>query len=565
MRRPSRGLMLVLMAGGLAACSSVAPPAATPRLEPPPRYRVTLARSTLAADQQIVHVLGRLGYGARPGEVERLRAEGLSAWIERQLAPGRISDEAVEQALGAYPVLPLTAAELYRDYPPARPQDVQRFQAGQMTPQEIREVFPPNRRPAVITAQLQAAKLTRAVLSERQLEEVMVDFWLNHFNVYALKGPVRWMVPDYERRALRPHALGRFRDLVVATAQHPAMLYYLDNWLSTRDDFVLPPSRGGRKLGLNENYARELMELHTLGVDGGYTQQDVIEVARCFTGWTIDRPQQGGEFLFRPVTHDRGEKRVLGTVIPAGGGQDDGLAVIDLLVRHPSTARFISTKLIRRFVSDEPPPALVERAARTFRSTGGDIRAVLVTIFSAPEFISAEAQHAKVKTPLEVVASAARVLGVRLDSPEEATQGRAAVMGGGAVLARQVAALGEPLYEAQAPTGHPDVAEAWVSASALLSRMNFALALAHNRLPGARVELAPFLEGVDRRQPAQVLDRLLAVVLRGQVSPDTRRVLGAQLENPEIVRATADDRGPRNTDVEKLTALVLGSPEFQRR
>ena len=565
MRRPSRGLMLVLMAGGLAACSSVAPPAATPRLEPPPRYRVTLARSTLTADQQIVHVLGRLGYGARPGEVERLRAEGLSAWIERQLEPGRISDEAVEPALGAYPVLPLTAAELYRDYPPARPQDVQRFQAGQMTPQEIREVFPPNRRPAVITAQLQAAKLTRAVLSERQLEEVMVDFWLNHFNVYALKGPVRWMVPDYERRALRPHALGRFRDLVVATAQHPAMLYYLDNWLSTRDDFVLPPSRGGRKLGLNENYARELMELHTLGVDGGYTQQDVIEVARCFTGWTIDRPQQGGEFLFRPVTHDRGEKRVLGTVIPAGGGQDDGLAVIDLLVRHPSTARFISTKLVRRFVSDEPPPALVERAARTFRSTGGDIRAVLVTIFSAPEFISAEAQHAKVKTPLEVVASAARVLGVRLESPEEATQGRAAVMGGGAVLARQVAALGEPLYEAQAPTGHPDVAEAWVSASALLSRMNFALALAHNRLPGARLELAPFLEGVDRRQPAQVLDRLLAVVLRGQVSPDTRRVLGAQLENPEIVRATADDRGPRNTDVEKLTALVLGSPEFQRR
>ena len=565
MRRPSRGLMLVLMAGGLAACSSVAPPAATPRLEPPPRYRVTLARSTLTADQQIVHVLGRLGYGARPGEVERLRAEGLSAWIERQLAPGRISDEAVEQALGAYPVLPLTAAELYRDYPPARPQDVQRFQAGQMTPQEIREVFPPNRRPAVITAQLQAAKLTRAVLSERQLEEVMVDFWLNHFNVYALKGPVRWMVPDYERRALRPHALGRFRDLVVATAQHPAMLYYLDNWLSTRDDFVLPPSRGGRKLGLNENYARELMELHTLGVDGGYTQQDVIEVARCFTGWTIDRPQAGGGFLFRPVTHDRGEKRVLGTVIPAGGGQDDGLAVIDLLVRHPSTARFISTKLVRRFVSDEPPPALVERAARTFRSTGGDIRAVLVTIFSAPEFISAAAQHAKVKTPLEVVASAARVLGVRLDSPEEATQGRAAVMGGGAVLARQVAALGEPLYEAQAPTGHPDVAEAWVSASALLSRMNFALALAHNRLPGARVELAPFLEGVDRRQPARVLDRLFAVVLRGQVSPDTRRVLGAQLENPEIVRATADDRGPRNTDVEKLTALVLGSPEFQRR
>jgi uncharacterized protein (DUF1800 family) len=558
--------MLVLVAGSLTACSSNAPPAVTKAVEPPARYRVTLAPSTLTPEQQVVHVLDRLGYGPRPGEVERVRAAGLATWIERQLEPGRIPDEAVERALEAFRVLPLTAAELYRDYPQARPQDVQRFQAGGMTPQEIREVFPPDRRPAVITAQLQAAKLTRAVLSERQLQEVMVDFWLNHFNVYSAKGPVRWMVPDYERQALRPHALGRFRDLVVATAQHPAMLYYLDNWLSTRDDFVLPPARGGRKLGLNENYARELMELHTLGVDGGYTQQDVIEVARCFTGWTIERPQEGGGFLFRLVTHDRGEKRVLGTVIPAGGGQGDGLAVIDLLVHHPSTARFISTKLIRRFVSDEPPPALVERAARTFRATEGDIRAVLVTIFTAPEFLSAEAYHAKVKTPLEVVASAARVLGARLDSPPDApASGRAALAGGAAALARQVAALGEPLYEAQPPTGHPDVAAAWVSAGALLSRMNFALALAHNRLPGARVDLAPFLDGVDRRQPAQVLDRLFAVVLRGQVSPDTRRVLAAQLENPEIVRATADDRGPRNTDVEKLTALVLGSPEFQRR
>ena len=325
-----------------------------------------------------------------------------------------------------------------------------------MTREEIREAFPPERRPAVITAQLQAAKLTRAVLSERQLEEVMADFWLNHFNVYAQKGPVRWMVPDYERQALRPYALGRFRDLVVATAQHPAMLYYLDNWLSTRDDFVLPPSRGGRKLGLNENYARELMELHTLGVDGGYTQADVVEVARCFTGWTIERPQEGGGFLFRPVTHDRGEKRVLGTVIPAGGGQEDGLAVIDLLVRHPSTARFISTKLIRRFVSDEPPPALVERAARTFRATGGDIRAVLVTIFSAPEFLSAEAHRAKVKKPLEVVASAARVLGARLDAPEDAVSpGRAAAAGGGAVLARQVAALGSRSTRPSRPPAIP--------------------------------------------------------------------------------------------------------------
>ena len=581
MRRRSLGLTLALVAGSLAACSSGAPapparaaappraaiaPAVTAPAEPSARYRVTLARSPLTPEQQAVHVLSRLGYGPRPGEVERVRAAGLAAWIERQLEPGRVADEEVERALAAFPVLPLTAAELYRDYPPPRLQDLQRLQGGQMTREEIREVFPPERRPAVITAQLQAAKLTRAILSERQLQEVMVDFWLNHFNVYSQKGPVRWMVPDYERQALRPHALGRFRDLVIATAQHPAMLYYLDNWLSTRDGFTLPPARGGRKLGLNENYARELMELHTLGVDGGYTQADVVEVARCFTGWTIDRPQQGGGFLFRPGTHDGDEKRVLGTVIPAGGGEGDGRAVIDLLARHPSTARFISTKLVRRFVSDDPPPALVERAARTFQATGGDIRAVLVTIFSAPEFLSAKAYRAKVKTPLEVVAGAARVLGVRLDGPSEAAApARAAASGGGAALARQVAALGEPLYEAQPPTGYPDVAEAWVSAGALLSRMNFALALAHNRVPGARVDLATFLEGVDQRRPAQVLDQLFTKVLRGQVSPDTRRVLTAQLDNPEIVRATADDRGPKNTDMEKLTALVLGSPEFQRR
>jgi uncharacterized protein (DUF1800 family) len=457
----------------------------------------------------------------------------------------------------------MSAVELYRDYPAPRMQDVQRFQSGQMTPQEIREVFPPERRPAVILAQLQAAKITRAILSERQLQEVMVDFWFNHFNVYALKGATRWNTPGYEREAIRPHALGRFRDLVVATAQHPAMLFYLDNWLSTREDLVVP-GRGRR--GLNENYARELMELHTLGVDGGYTQQDVIEVARCFTGWTIDRPAQGGGFLFRPYTHDRHAKQVLGTVIMSGGGHGDGLAVIKLLTRHPSTARFIATKLARRFVADTPPPALVERAARTFRETDGDIRAVLVTIFSSEEFVSAETYRAKTKTPLEVVASAVRALEGRIDPPPASNGAvRVAPAGGGLALARQVAALGAPLYEAQPPTGYADVAEAWVNTGALLGRMNFALALSQNRLAGVRVDLARRLGEVDRATPAAALDRIIAVVLHGEASPRTRQVLGAHLDSPEIVRLTADDRGPRNTDLEKLAALVLGSPEFQRR
>jgi len=562
------GLLALALVSG---CSSSPPagagghtPPAPPSariVEPPPRYRVTLAASTLREDQRILHVLNRLGYGPRPGDLERVRQMGVERWIQRQLEPERIPDTVLEAALGDYPVLAMSAADLYRDYPPPRQQDVQRFQSGQMTPQEIREVFPPERRPAVINAQLQSAKITRAVLSERQLQEVMVDFWFNHFNVYALKGPVRWMTAAYEREAIRPHALGRFRDLVVATAHHPAMLYYLDNWLSTRDDLVVP-GRGRR--GLNENYARELLELHTLGVDGGYSQQDVVEVARCFTGWTIERPQQGGGYLFRPLAHDRGAKHVLGTTIPAGGGQEDGLAVIDLLARHPSTARFIATKLVRRFVRDDPPKALVDRVAGVFRKTDGDIRTVLVAIITSSEFISADTYHAKTKTPLEVVASALRALDGRLEPPP-APGAPARAVGGGLTLARQVARLGAPLYEAQPPTGYPDVAEAWVNAGALLGRMNYALALAENRLPGVRTDVGRFVQGVDRGQPAAVLDRIVSVVLQGEISASTRQVLVSQLDSPEIVRATVDDRGPRNTDVEKLAALVLGSPEFQRR
>ena len=558
------GLTLVLLAG--ASCSSAPPPrlsveAATPA--PPPRSAasLTLPVSPLSEEQRVLHALNRLGYGPRPGDVDRVRRMGLSAYIEQQLTPTRIADPAVEQALSSYPVLGQSAAQLVREYPQVTQQVRQRLVQGEMTRQDVMEMYPPERRPAVITSQMQAARITRAVLSERQLEEVMVDFWFNHFNVYAQKGAVRWMVPAYEREAIRPYALGRFRDLVSATARHPAMLFYLDNWLSTRADrVVMQGPNAGRRMGLNENYARELMELHTLGVDGGYTQQDVVEVARCFTGWTIDRPQQGGGFLFRPPAHDRGAKRVLGQTIPAGGGLQDGERVIDILVRHPSTARFIATKLARRLVSDDPPAVLVERAAVTFQRTDGDIRAVLTTIVTAPEFWSAEAYRAKIKTPLEVVASAVRALDGRI-----APAGGPETPGGGVALAREVGRLGEPLYEAQPPTGYPERAESWVNTGALLGRMNFALGLAHNRFGGARVDLGAFLGSVDRSRPEQVLDRLLAVILNGEATPHTRAVLAAQLESPEITRTTSYDRGPKDTDVEKLTALVLGSPEFQRR
>jgi len=567
MRRVLRGAGLILVGMIGVACSSApartaAPPPGQALSPPAPRAsipsRLRLPASPLGPDQVILHALNRLGYGPRPGDVERVRRMGLAAYIERQLDPSGIPDPAVEQALASYPVLAQSAAALYRDYPPLTPQVQQRLASGEMSRQEIMETYPAERRPAAINGQMQAARITRAIASDRQLAEVMVDFWFNHFNVYAQKGAVRWMLPAYEREAIRPHALGRFRDLVLATARHPAMLFYLDNWLSTRADFVVPGgANAGRRMGLNENYARELMELHTLGVDGGYTQQDVVEVARCFTGWTIDRPQQGGGFIFRPAAHDRGAKRVLGQVIPAGGGQQDGEHVIDILVRHEATARFIATKLARRFVSDDPPASLVERTAATFRRTDGDIRATLETIVTSPEFWSAEAYRAKIKTPLEVVASAVRALDGRLVADP--------VGGGGIALAREVGKLGAPLYEAQPPTGYPDRAEAWVNTGALLGRMNFALGLAQNRVRGARVDVAGFLTNTDRTQPAQVLDRLLAVVLHGEASARTRAVLAGQLESPEITRTTTYDRVAKDTDVEKLAALVLGSPEFQRR
>jgi uncharacterized protein (DUF1800 family) len=295
------------------------------------------------------------------------------------------------------------------------------------------------------------------------------------------------------------------------------------------------------------------MELHTLGVDGGYTQKDVTEVARAFTGWTIDRPQTDGHFIFRRGMHDGGEKIVLGQRIPAGGGRDDGERVIEILTRHPATARFIATKLVRRFVSDTPPPALVARVAGTYTSTGGDISAMLRTIVESPEFFSEDAYRAKIKKPFEFVASAVRALGGTTDAT------------GGMALARASAEIGEPLYQAQPPTGYADRGAVWVNAGALLARMNFALGLASGRYPHVSVALPALVAGADPSSPSAVLDRLLASIVAEQPAPETRAVLIAQLSEPQITRLSPDDRGPANTDVAKLAALVIGSPEFQRR
>jgi len=447
-------------------------------------------------DDRIVHVLNRLGYGPRPADVEKVRAIGLDRWIDQQLRPDRIPDPALSGRLASLRTTRLSTRELLERYeiPREARREVQTRLAEleNASEEELREARRDLMRkyrsgmdgtPQQVVQELQSAKILRAVYSERQLDEVLVDFWMNHFNVFAGKGPVKFMVGEYERDVVRPHAWGRFEDLLRATAESPAMLFYLDNWLSADPNAPTmgfryrarrPPAPAQtRKRGLNENYAREIMELHTLGVDGGYTQKDVTEVARCFTGWTLRNPRDAPEFFFNDRIHDRGEKVVLGHRIK-GGGKNEGDRVIHLLATHPSTARFVSYKLARRFVSDEPPKEIVDRAAETFRKTGGDIRAVVKAIVTSPAFFAPGARSAKVKTPFEFAVSAVRASGAEVDDAR--------------LLAQRVAAMGMPLYLQQPPTGYKDTADAWVSTSGLLARLNLAIDLAAGRVRGVSVD-----------------------------------------------------------------------------
>jgi len=344
-------------------------------------------------------------------------------------------------------------------------------------PPELRRKLEMANGPAQVVARdLMEAKILRAVYSNRQLDEVLVDFWFNHFNVFLDKGADRYLVTSYERDVIRPHVLDRFRDLLEATAKSPAMLFYLDNWQSVGANSPGARIGGNRRRGLNENYGRELMELHTLGVDGGYTQKDVTEVARCFTGWTIRQPQRGGAFFFNPRLHDNGQKVVLGVVIPAGGGMEDGEKVLDILARSPATAHHISLELAQRFVADNPPASLVDRMAATFTKSDGDIRQVLKTMFDSKEFWSVEAYRNKMKSPLELVASALRATNADVDFAFP--------------LTNQIAQLGEPLYRKIEPTGYSNSSREWNNSAGLLARMNFALQLADNKMPGVKVETA---------------------------------------------------------------------------
>jgi uncharacterized protein (DUF1800 family) len=403
----------------------------------------------------------------------------------------------------------------------------------------------------VVAEDLVQQKMLRAIYSNRQLNELLVDFWYNHFNVYLNKAADRYLVPTYERDAIRPHVFGKFYDLLLATAKSPAMLIYLDNALSVGP---VPASRQqanplNRKLraGLNENYGRELLELHTLGVDGGYTQQDVINVARCFTGWTVSAPRKGAGFEYTDRVHDKGEKTVLGHTIKAGGGMDDGLKVLEILARQPATAHFISLKLAKRFVADDPPPSLVQHMEKTFADSDGDLRAVMKAMLESPEFWSQGAYRAKVKTPFEMVVSSVRASSAQVNSAVQ--------------LAGEVQRLGEPLYRKIEPTGYSSANAEWVSSASLLERMNFAISLAHNRLQGVSIDLEKWDSQVKQDPFAIARDLLME-----DPSEQTRQAISKTLKDPALQQELAAGAQVNKPEVSSLIAgLVIGSPEFQRR
>ncbi|HUF05660.1 MAG TPA: DUF1800 domain-containing protein [Aridibacter sp.] len=633
-------------------------------------YNASEGAKTLNEDQKALHVLNRLGFGPRTGDVEKVRTMGVRKYIESQLDPGTIDDRPTEQKLARLDVLKMDTEEIFAKYPnpgallqmlegngrnaranaseggnEAEMRSEQQQRRAKLAKLYAEYGFRPANR---IMFEVETARILRASYSERQLEEVMVDFWANHFNVFSGKAATRWYIPSYERDVIRKHALGNFRDLVLGTAKHPAMLFYLDNFQSVAPNTgARNPRRGplgkamrnGRlesrarerlkarglsddeidrrieragaanRRGINENYARELMELHTLGVDGGYTQKDIEEIARAFTGWTIfdargyrraaaqiagggredqrivrqarqlgvDPDTESGTFVFAERLHDDGAKHVLGQKIDEGGIKD-GEKVIDILVSHPSTSRFIARKLAVKFVNDKPDEALVERVAKAFRDSKGDIKTTLRALFYDEEFFAPENYRAKIKTPFELLVSSLRAVDAQ-------TNGSRQLNG----LLRR---MGEPLYGYQAPTGYPDSAEDWVNTGALLERMNFAIALASGRVPQVRVDLKRF----DSQKKEENLDRAIEAILAGEVSDSTRAVLLKQMEQPlpdvsldtgademdfgDGMAMRRGDQGGRRKGradgmraiaptgdpaIFKAVGLILGSPEFQRQ
>jgi uncharacterized protein (DUF1800 family) len=597
------------------ARSTMSSAAALERVGLDKKFKGKLPITELTEDEAILHAMNRLAYGPRPGDVEQVRHMGLEKWIEQQLHPESINDADLNLRLQRYATLEMSSKGLLDEFPrpdqnakqpgltkeQAKDQYEQQLRSKQQeaqsqiivtgndnldkAQQQLAKLQGPNR----IIAELSMAKVDRAVYSNRQLQAVMEDFWFNHFNVFANKGDDKWLLTAYERDTIRPHAMGKFQDLLLATAKSPAMLFYLDNYLSadpaavarmeaeknfrraryqgafaggsmpTPGTFPGPATSGPPTAsnpaakkpdrGLNENYGREVMELHTVGVDGGYTQQDVIQMAECLTGWTIHEPRKDPQFFFDEKIHEQGNKVVMGHTFNYGG-EKDGEEALKMLASQPATAHFISLELAHQFVSDNPPASLVDRMAKSFRTSNGDIRVVLRTMIYSPEFWSRGAYRSKVKTPFELVASTSRALNAEstISLP----------------LSQWVARMGEPLYLCQPPTGYSDKAETWVNTGALLNRLNFALAFAGDKMGGATVDLNTMLGEAASKDPSAALARSIQIFLDGQISQSTQETLEARLKDPQILQARLDDP-VKQVNQGLIVGLVLGTPEFQRR
>ena len=479
------------------------------------------------AHPEIVHLLNRITYGPRPGEVEQVARSGWDAFLDRQLHPEQIDDSALDDRLKEFKTLTMSSADLFDAYPP-------KGMPG----------------PRIIIQELEAAALLRAIYSERQLFEIMVDFWSNHFNIFIGKNQVKWLKTADDRDVIRTHAFGKFRDLLLASAKSPAMLIYLDN-----AENVKPGSRFGRKdSGLNENYAREVMELHTVGVDAGYTQDDVTTVARALTGWTITRrnADDAGEFQFVPRLHDDGEKRIpfLDLTLPQGGGITDGETLLARLAAHPGTAARIARKLCMAFVSDDPPPALVARAAQAYLDSDTDTRATLDVILRSDEFKAAAGQ--KIKLPLRALVSKMRALGANIagDGPKAALP-----------LVQQLRDIGQAFFAWQAPNGYPQVGAAWVNTGGMLGRWNLAFALAEGRVRGVERDLRHFVpSGV--AAVGALTDAVGTALLHAPLPAPARAALVGYMSDGRDDQATLD-QPVLDRKLPELVGLILASPAFQ--
>ena len=555
---------------------------------------------------EVIHVLNRITFGIRPGDVEQVQKMGLDNYIQQQIHPESIDDSAVDQALAQYPMLQWTnqqLAELYLDEKKNakvnKAEKTAEIEKETEAAKASGEAPPPpdtkKRAPGDVAKkpdewhtdaaieQLEQGKLIRAVDSNRQLQEVLADFWNNHFNVDVKKKQCRIFKITDDRDVIRPHIWGSFRDLLEADAKSPAMLYYLDNVNSSaatafdspsmmQEAMAKPRKQKKKATGLNENYARELMELHTVGVDGGYTQNDVTEVARCFTGWSVDK--KTGAFDFKAKDHDNGPKVVLGHQIPPNGGINDGETVLDILASSPATAHHISLELCQRFVSDTPPDALVNRIAEVFTKSGGNLRQVTTAILTSPEFLSPSNYNNKIKSPLEFAVSAIRASGSSIIAPQAGSREmKMADTTGKAIRGKQKASdklsqsprqslnwhiyeLGEPLFACTPPTGYKEVSSTWVSPGALIERLNFATALTHQELSDVRFDTKTIIGTADLDNPADLLNQSISVLLPGNITDSTRKVL----------EKTALPSGAGKTvNPNQLIALIIGSPEFQRK